>query len=175
MGKKSEIEIQINSVLKLLLTSGRISKSEFLTSYTPYYLSTFSLLSHSTHPTLSTLLVSNTTFSPYFFSFQPTFTPSLTLLSSHFHSILFTFTQRSLPTHSPTLSTIFYTLSTDFIAHLITFPFSDATLSSLSLLSQPIFMHHFLSLLTLLSLSPHTSFFSLSPNFSLHSHTTDWP
>lgn len=105
MGKKSEIEIQINSVLKLLLTSGRISKSEFLTSYTPYYLSTFSLLSHSTHPTLSTLLVSNTTFSPYFFSFQPTFTPSLTLLSSHFHSILFTFTQRSLPTHSPTLST----------------------------------------------------------------------
>lgn len=126
-------------------------------------------------PLSSTLLISNTTFSPHFFSFQPTFTPSLTLLSSHFHSILFTFTQRSLPTHSPTLSTIFYTLSTDFIAHLITFPFSHAIFSSLSLLSQPIFMHHFLSLLTLLSLSPHTSFFSLSPNFSLHSHTTDWP
>lgn len=44
LGKNSEIEIQIKSVLKLLLTSGRISKSEFLTSYTPYYLSTFSLL-----------------------------------------------------------------------------------------------------------------------------------
>lgn len=98
MGKNSEIEIQINSVLKLLLTSGRISKSEFLTSYTPYYLSTFSLLSHSTHPTLSTLLVSNTTFSPHFFSFQPIFTLfishssfiPLSLNSLHFHPTLFT-------------------------------------------------------------------------------------
>lgn len=127
-------------------------------------------------PLSSTLLISNTTFSPHFFSFQPTFTPSLTLLSSHFHSILFTLSPNALyPLSLPPSLPIFYTLSTDFIAHLITFPFSHATLSSLSLLSQPIFMHHFLSLLTLLSLSPHTSFFSLSPNFSLHSHTTDWP
>lgn len=137
MGKNSEVEIQINSVLKLLLTSGRISKSEFLTSYTPYYPSTFSLLSHSTHPTLSTLLVSNTTFSPYFFSFQPTFTPSLTLLSSHFHSILFTFTQRSLPTLS-------HPLYQSFIP-------SQQTLSPI--------LSHFHSLMLLSHLSP----YSLNP------------
>lgn len=58
-------------------------------------------------PLSSTLLFSNTTFSPHFFSFQPIFT----LFISHSSFIplslnyLHSFTQRSLPTQSSTLST----------------------------------------------------------------------
>lgn len=159
-------------------------------SHPPFHIFSLSYLSFPLFPpTISPLSAFFLTHSfPHFYSLtplsHPTFSPfnpfspfsSLTLLSSHFHSIIFTLSPNALyPLSLPPSLPIFYTLSTDFIAHLITFPFSHATLSSLSLLSQPIFMHHFLSLRTLLSLSPHTSFFSFSPNFSLHSHTTDWP